>query len=278
VSDVIGAERIGQLTGTSRICDQPELTTDWTFWPLLNETNRWGVKGVDLGANTEHDGCLYIFFGDVAIDNNPDVVCWSNDTVVQRHGGHVAIGWDFRLPNDHQGAKSHTLQWQWRFCEKCHGIFFCPEQADIGVCPAGRAHRPIVCPAGGPHHIPEGSWVFFLPALETGASDAIGQPRWRFCANCHSLFWNGDSIKGVCPLGGGFRLNAVLDQAGKFIPFKVDEPIGLLGQDSPGWAYGAHFLKRFTKWDPAGFIELYYLLSTASPYQVHLMHTRIRFG
>jgi hypothetical protein len=49
------------------------------------------------------------------------------------------------------------------------------------------------------------------------------------------------------------------------------------GQDNPGWAYGAHILiNRFTHWDPHGFLELYYLMSTASPYQVHLMHTRLR--
>jgi hypothetical protein len=289
MSDVLGTERVGQLTGRIRsTLDQPTVTTDWMYWPLLNETGCWGVDGVDLGANAEHDGRLFVFFGDVAVNydnpdlvdtdvvrwkDNPDLVCWTTDTKVQRHGGHLALGWDFRLPNDHQGATQITGQWQWRLCANCHGIFFCPEQVDVGVCPAGGAHAPIgwnfvlpndhqgateltgqqdwrpcdrcrglfwapredasktVCPAGGPHRVPPGSWVFFLPALETGASDTTGQPQWRFCANCHSLFWNGDSIKGVCPaaLGGGFRLNGVLDRPDRFAPFLVDPPIGQLG-------------------------------------------------
>jgi hypothetical protein len=274
MSDVLGTERIGQLTGSSRTLDAPELTTDWIFWPLMNETGRWGVNGVDLGANTEHRGRLYIFFGDVALDGSPDLVCWTTDDVVQRHGGHVAIGWDFCIPNDHQGATPETGQPHWRLCAKCHGMFFCPDDVDAGVCSAGGAHAPTgwdfvlpndhqgattvtgqaewrfcgrcsglfwgppgevqqtVCPAGGAHTIPPGSWNFSLPAAQTGASETSGQPQWRFCANCHSLYWNGDSIKGVCPaaLGGGFRLNAVGGPR-SFEPFVVDAPIGPLGSD-----------------------------------------------
>jgi hypothetical protein len=48
------------------------------------------------------------------------------------------------------------------------------------------------------------------------------------------------------------------------------------GHNDPGWAYGAHLLNRFIEWDPRGLIQLYYLMSTASPYQVHLMHTTLR--
>src|SRR5436190_20563063 len=33
--------------------------------PYLNDTVPWRVAGVDLGANTEHKGKLYFFFGDV---------------------------------------------------------------------------------------------------------------------------------------------------------------------------------------------------------------------
>jgi hypothetical protein len=278
MSEVLGTERIGQLTG-STAPGWPQ-TKDPMHWPLLNETGRCGVNGVDLGANTEHNGRLYIFFGDVAIDNNPDTVCWTTDTVVQRHGGHLALGWDFRIPNDHQGAGPATGQWDWRLCEQCHGMFYCPRAPHgAGVCPAGGTHSPIgwnfvlpnheqgastgqngwrhcsrceglcyapggdagqtKCPAGGQHDV-RGSWDFYLPALETGASVTMGQPEWRFCANCHSLFWNGDSIKGVCPgaVGGGFRLNAVLDPSGRFAPFVVDPPIGLLGpNETPTGAF-----------------------------------------
>ena len=198
-------------------CREVSLTTDWTNRPLLNETNRFGVNGIDLGANTEHNGRLYIFFGDVAIDGNPDAVCWTTETVVQRNGGHLAIGWDSRTPNNQQGATETTGQLQWRLCAKCHGLFFCPSGTPAEC--AGRATRtsrsagPLCCPtttraqptrpaggtggratstrvwapgadpsrtvcaAGGQHRVPPpGSWVFFLPALQTSASDAHGQP------------------------------------------------------------------------------------------------------
>jgi hypothetical protein len=283
MSDVLGTERIGQMTGSTRTYDPLSTTTDWMYWPLLNETGRWGVEGVDLGANTEHSGRLYIFFGDVAVDDqHADLVCWTSDTVVQRRGGHLALGWDFCLPNDHQDATQSTGQSQWRLCEKCHGIFYCPENIGIGVCPAGGPHASIgwnfvlpndhqgatestgqkdwrpcgrchglfyapggnasqtKCPAGGPHSVPLGSWNFFLPARETGAGDTSGQPHWRFCATCHSMFWNGDSIKGVCPgaHGGGFRINGVLESSGQFAPFQVDPPIGLLGElETPTGAF-----------------------------------------
>jgi hypothetical protein len=51
------------------------------------------------------------------------------------------------------------------------------------------------------------------------------------------------------------------------------------GEDYPGWAYGAFLLNRYTRWDfRTRFLSLYYLLSTSSPYQVHLMHTTIRLA
>ena len=46
-----------------------------------------------------------------------------------------------------------------------------------------------------------------------------------------------------------------------------------------GWAYGAFLLQRFTTptWDErTRELDLYYLMSTSTPYQVQLMRTRIR--
>ncbi len=47
--------RLAQLTGDY----DPE------GLPHVNFTGAWGVEGADLGANTDHDGRLFIFFGDV---------------------------------------------------------------------------------------------------------------------------------------------------------------------------------------------------------------------
>jgi hypothetical protein len=85
----ISTERIGQLTGS----------TDPAGLPILNNSDvgEWqgaGVEGVDLGANAEHGGRLYFFFGDVAgpgaaQDSNregADLVGWTTDTAL-RPGG-----------------------------------------------------------------------------------------------------------------------------------------------------------------------------------------------
>jgi hypothetical protein len=47
----------------------------------------------------------------------------------------------------------------------------------------------------------------------------------------------------------------------------------------PGAAYGAFLLERYTRWNGATRqLDLYYLMSTGSPYQVQLMHTVLRIG
>jgi hypothetical protein len=45
----------------------------------------------------------------------------------------------------------------------------------------------------------------------------------------------------------------------------------------PGWAYGAFLMKRYTRWNgETGELDLYYLLSFGSPYQVQVMRTTLR--
>ncbi len=189
---LLGTARIGQLTGSTSPSDPPwPDPIDAQGWPLLNETGKWGVNGVDLGANTEHDdGRLYFFFGDVAIDKNPDFIAWTDDRSVLRHGGHLAIGWNFFIPNDHQGAVDTTGQRRWRFCLKCGGMFWAPDNVPAGV-----------CPKNGAHEFHSESFEFFLPNDHQGATDATGQKDWRFCRKCHGLFWaeNGDPTGSICP-------------------------------------------------------------------------------
>jgi hypothetical protein len=55
-----------------------------------------------------------------------------------------------------------------------------------------------------------------------------------------------------------------------------DDPPGLNFEEKPGWAYGAFLLKRFCKWDAARReLDIYYLLSLSSPYQVQVMFSRV---
>ena len=85
---VMSTERLGQLTGS----------TDPERLPILNGPQRteWagaGVEGTDLGASTDHNGRLFIFFGDVVPGNpdgapalNTDLVGWTSDGALQPGG------------------------------------------------------------------------------------------------------------------------------------------------------------------------------------------------
>ena len=94
---IVRTKWVGRLTGSA----------DPSGLPVLNATDRvqeWhgaGVEGVDLGANTEHNGRLYIFFGDVVPGIGPavsganpvgvarrdtDLVAWTDDEML-RPGG-----------------------------------------------------------------------------------------------------------------------------------------------------------------------------------------------
>ena len=81
--DVLDVRRVGQISGTTGY-RWPHLV-DPVGNPLLVDTGRWNVHGVDLGANAKHsDGRLYIFFGDVGtnMSNHPpqdsDLVAWTD--------------------------------------------------------------------------------------------------------------------------------------------------------------------------------------------------------
>jgi hypothetical protein len=219
--ELLGTARIGQITGTTDL-DRPEPEQKWPLlvdaeqWPLLTDTGRWGAVGLDLGANTEHEGRLYIFFGDVwpgqsGIPINADLVAWVDEPEVLRRGGHLALGWKFVLPFE---PTSQQGQRDWRFCGKCGALFYDGYPTFKGVCHRGGVHEAI-------------GWRFVVPARETGAQ--AGQPAWRYCGKCASLFYDGyPDFKGVCPQGGSH-------QAIGWEFLMLHEPTGVQGQ--PEWRY-----------------------------------------
>jgi hypothetical protein len=262
---LLGTARCGPLTGQ----------TDPDYKLLFNHTAKWGMGGVDLGANTEHtDGRLYIFFGDVVSDGvygdrprDADAVAWID---APKLGGHEAAGFDFVLPHD---ATPIEGQSEWRFCVKCHGLYY-DGYADKGVCPALGTHAfhpasfnfslphdatPVdgqqgwrfcvkchglyydgypedgVCPQGGGHRTHPDAYKFVLPHDDTPVQ---GQGAWRFCGRCYGLFFDGYDPKGVCSAGGqAFHIHPVLSGA-FFDPFTVDGPIGLtLTEETPTGAF-----------------------------------------
>ena len=61
--------------------------------PFLNDTVPWRVAGTDLGANTEHNGRLYFFFGDVVPTPgsswppyDSDLIAFTQDPSPEPHG------------------------------------------------------------------------------------------------------------------------------------------------------------------------------------------------
>ena len=75
----------------------------------------------------------------------------------------------------------------WRYCAKCHGLFFDGYPAK-GSCAAGGAHAAAGYTFVLPHDVPE------IPTA---------QAAWRYCGKCHGLFYDGYPEKGTCPAGNG---------------------------------------------------------------------------
>lgn len=131
-----------------------------------------------------------------------------------------------------------AVQEEWRYCSKCHVMFFNGYRAK-GRCGAGGAHRAQgynfvlphgigesaqaqaawrycvrcqamffdgyphkgACPAGG-GHAAEG-FMFVLP--HDVREGGLNQGRWRFCQQCHAMFFDGYADKGHCAAGGGHQ-------------------------------------------------------------------------
>jgi hypothetical protein len=72
----------------------------------------------------------------------------------------------------------------WRWCNKCHGLWFGPNQAAS------------TCPEGGTHSL-TGSGNYSL-AFNAGA----GQANWRWCNKCQGLWFGPNQAASTCPEGG----------------------------------------------------------------------------
>jgi hypothetical protein len=110
-------------------------------------------------------------------------------------GPHISQGFVFTPHYDDSAPRQPDVQYDWRFCSKCFGMFY-------NGSTRGR------CPSGGPH-VAQG----FNFGLNHAASvPPSTQTQWRFCQQCFALFYNGGSSKGRCPVGGahvaqGFNFN-----------------------------------------------------------------------
>lgn len=85
-------------------------------------------------------------------------------------------------------AIAHPFQDNWRFCGRCHGLFWAGPDEVNHRCPSGSVHLPLGFTFVVPHSIPEG------PRIQSG---------WRFCTRCHGMFFEGpDRNNHRCPAGG----------------------------------------------------------------------------
>ena len=102
------------------------------------------------------------------------------------HKGAATGSSNYALPYGNL-PETANAQINWRYCDKCHVMFF------DGYPAKGR------CAAGGGHNAQ--GFKFRLPH-ETRA-DAANQAGWRFCVKCSAMFWDAWAGKGSCPSGGG---------------------------------------------------------------------------
>jgi len=85
-----------------------------------------------------------------------------------------------------------VTQPNWRWCNKCQGIWFAQNLVTGGKCPAGGAHNTA------------GSRNYALNHyLNNESPGAPVQLAWRWCNKCQGLFFGGSTSTGYCPAAGG---------------------------------------------------------------------------
>ncbi|HEY1945967.1 MAG TPA: hypothetical protein VGG97_03105 [Bryobacteraceae bacterium] len=105
------------------------------------------------------------------------------------------------------------VQNAWRYCQKCHVMYF------DGYTPKG------TCAAGGAHDAQ--GFMFFLP--HDLPSTPTAQDQWRYCEKCHAMFFDGYTPKGSCPAGGGHQAQGFM--------FVLPHDIPATGTAQDQWRY-----------------------------------------
>ena len=133
------------------------------------------------------DKCQGLFFGGGLGDSD----CPAGGT----HADPAQSGsGDYSLP--HNAPASPSRQSEWRWCDRCQGLFYGPAVAD-SLCPTGGTHAPPAQSGSGNYGLPHD-----VPASPGMQSD------WRWCSRCQGLFFAGGAAAGSCPAGGGHALPA----------------------------------------------------------------------
>ena len=154
-----------------------------------------GTQTLPLQSNWRWcNKCQGLFFGGDQAESN----CPAGGT----HADPAQSGsGNYSLP--HNAPPSPNRQSEWRWCNKCQGLFYGPG-ATMSSCPAGGIHSPQAQSGSGnyslPHNVP--------PRLDS-------QSNWRWCNKCQGLFFGGGQAESNCP-GGGMHADPAQSGSGNY--------------------------------------------------------------
>ncbi|MEQ1546062.1 hypothetical protein [Methyloglobulus sp.] len=106
------------------------------------------------------------------------------------------------------------MQEGWRYCNKCQGLFFAPEDANVSNsrCPSGGTHAPLTQSGSGNYSL-----------FHNATADPSRQDQWRWCNKCQGLFFGPQSEASVCPAGGTHTHPAISRSGNYGLPHNVRE-------------------------------------------------------
>jgi hypothetical protein len=142
-------------------------------------------QALGLSGNTGNSTAPHLHFGAVSFWNTAQDR--GADFPMQFEDKHHSA-WRPRIGETVAPTASGFREEQWRWCAKCHGLYFSgtPTSGSIGG----------ACPTGG-SHAHGGSANYLL----TVNSNVAGQKGWRRCHKCQGLFFGGNPGS-HCPAGG----------------------------------------------------------------------------
>ena len=159
-----------------------------------------GVAQADGGIQSEWswcNKCRGLYFG----PHQSSSVCPAGG----QHAGYQTGSHDYYLNYNESDPGSLSSQDGWRWCSKCQGLFYGPQQASTA------------CPAGGQHIIGAGSFDYDL--IDNGFSGTYVQANWNWCVNCRGLFYGPQIYDSRCPSPNAYNHDNGLISQGKIVSY-----------------------------------------------------------
>jgi hypothetical protein len=159
--------------------DDPQLRGVYSLWVQIEKITE--VDQLTLQSEWRWcDKCQGLFFGP-AVANSSCPTGGTHDPAALSGSG------NYSLP--HNVAPDPTRQTDWRWCDKCQGLFFGPNVTN-SRCPTGATHTPPEQSHSGNYSLPHNV-----------APDPSRQSDWRWCDKCQGLFFGPNVASSRCPTG-----------------------------------------------------------------------------